>query len=166
MSKQGYMYDKEGYRMSYPQLNSQKQTIMPNEKAKIILVDDHQFVIDGLLAIFKEEKTIEVVRTMNSGEELLQYLSEENQSKIDLILMDVSMEYGKLDGVQTAERIKQRYPGIKIIMLTVNDDAETFKRAKRAGADGYIPKIKGKRMIIDAVKKSLEGDYFIDFLNQ
>ena len=138
---------------------------MPNEKAKIILVDDHQFVIDGLLAIFKEEKMIEVIQTMNSGEELLRNLSKGNQPAVDLILMDVSLAYGRLDGIQTAERIKQRYPNIKIIMLTVNDDVETFKRAKRAGVDGYIPKIKGKRMIIDAVKKSLEGDYFVDFLN-
>lgn len=138
---------------------------MPNEKAKIILVDDHQFVIDGLLAIFKEEKMIEVIQTMNSGEELLRNLSKGNQPAVDLILMDVSLAYGRLDGIQTAERIKQRYPNIKIIMLTVNDDVETFKRAKRAGVDGYILKIKGKRMIIDAVKKSLEGDYFVDFLN-
>ncbi|MCI5080539.1 MAG: response regulator transcription factor [Saprospiraceae bacterium] len=129
-------------------------------------MDDHQFVIDGLSKMLQTEEGIEIIYTATCGEDLLNFLDTNYGSNlwVDVIMMDISMPLLKMSGLDTAEIIKKRFPAIKILMLTVNDDFDSYQRAKRIGVNGYIPKIKGKKDIIGAIKSAQDGQ-FIDLLH-
>lgn len=103
---------------------------------KIAIVDDNTFLINTVkekLSFF-DEFNVKVV-AMN-GSELLSKI--EDNHNIDLILMDIEMPV--LNGIETTEIVKQKYPHIKIIMLTVFDNDENIFNAIKAGADGYLLK--------------------------
>ena len=105
-------------------------------KTKIAVIDDNNFLIKSVkdkLSFFEE---IAISFTANNGVECLEKLTDNRL--IDLILMDIEMP--KLNGIETTALIKQKYPQIKIIVLTVFDDDENIFNAIQAGADGYLLK--------------------------
>jgi|SRR5690606_3521673 DNA-binding NarL/FixJ family response regulator len=103
---------------------------------KIAIAEDNNFLaqsIEEKLALFDDFKF--KFRGKN-GAELIGKLEEDHA--IDLILMDIQMP--EMDGIRATELIKNRYPQIKIVMLTVFDDDENIFNAIKAGADGYLLK--------------------------
>ena len=138
---------------------------MANEIIRVILVDDQEFVLHGLASLLQEVEQIQIIKSVKSGEHLMQWLETSlERQPADVILMDINMPYPGLDGIETAQKVKQLFPSIKILMLSVNDDFETFLKAKRIGVNGYISKIKGKKEILDAIFKAKDGK-FIDYFN-
>lgn len=120
---------------------------------KIAIVDDNTFLINTVkekLSFFDEFK-IKVV-AMN-GSELLSKI--EDNHNIDLILMDIEMPV--LNGIETTEIVKQKYPHIKIIMLTVFDNDENIFNAIKAGADGYLLKEINAKDLHDGIIDTLNG---------
>ncbi len=105
-------------------------------KINVVLVDDNAFLIRTIKEKLSFFGNINLKYAAHSGPELLQKLKED--ASVHLILMD--MEMPQMDGVETLEKVKRKYPHIKIIMLTVFDDDESIFRAIRAGADGYLLK--------------------------
>lgn len=105
-------------------------------KLKLAIVDDNSFLIHAIKEKLSFFEDIVVRHTASNGSELLAKL-EENHN-LDLILMDIEMPI--LNGVETTELIKQKYPHIKIIILTVFDDDNLVFNAIKAGADGYLLK--------------------------
>ncbi|WP_430466633.1 response regulator [Winogradskyella ouciana] len=103
---------------------------------RIAIVDDNTFLIKAVeekLSFF-EDLTVKF-NAMN-GEDLLKRL--ESNHNLDLILMDIEMPI--MNGIEATEKVKQKYPHIKIIMLTVFDNDENIFNAIKAGADGYLLK--------------------------
>ena len=103
---------------------------------KIAIADDNTFLISAVkekLSFFVDLK-VKYVRM--TGSDLLEKL--EDNHKIDVILMDI--EIPVLDGIETTEIVKQKYPNIKIILITVFDNDENIFNAIKAGADGYLLK--------------------------
>lgn len=103
---------------------------------KIAIVDDNSFLIKAV----KEKLSFfpEFVHKFSAihGVDLLEKL--EKDHNLDLILMDIEMP--ELNGIEATELVKQKYPHIKIIMLTVFDNDENIFNAIKAGADGYLLK--------------------------
>jgi len=103
---------------------------------RIAIVDDNTFLIKAVAEKLSFFEDLEVRYTAMHGEELLAKL-EENHN-IDLILMDIEMPI--MNGIEATFKVKQKYPHIKIIMLTVFDNDENIFNAIKAGADGYLLK--------------------------
>lgn len=102
---------------------------------KTIIVDDHQIFLDGLKEVFKAFNDITIVGEANNGVDLIDLLS---KTTCDVVLMDVNMP--KMDGIEATKYVKQNYPDIKILMLTMHDSKAYIEKLLKAGADGYVLK--------------------------
>src|SRR5690554_1944635 len=103
---------------------------------KVAVVDDNVFLQKAIVEKLSFFKNINVRFSVLNGKELLDKL--EQNFNLDLILMDIEMPI--MNGIEATEKVKQKYPHIKIIMLTVFDNDENIFNAIKAGADGYLLK--------------------------
>ena len=120
---------------------------------KLAIVDDNSFLIQAVkekLSFFNE---IGIKHTSLNGSELLEKL--EDNHNIDVILMDIEMPV--LNGIDTTEIVKKKYPQIKIIMLTAFDNDEHIFNAIKAGADGYLLKETNPQELYNAIQETLNG---------
>ncbi|OEU83295.1 MAG: DNA-binding response regulator, partial [Desulfobulbaceae bacterium C00003063] len=93
---------------------------------------------------------------VSDGEELLAFLETET---VDMVILDISMR--KINGVEVAGRVKKKYPGIKILMLTMHDSQQVFYNAMVAGADGYLLKDDSGEELLIAIEKVQNGKKYI-----
>lgn len=120
---------------------------------KVAIVDDNSFLIQAIkekLSFFKE---ITIKYTAVNGAELLAKLEESHH--VDVVLMDIEMPV--LTGIETTQIVKQKYPQIKIIMLTAFDNDENIFNAIKAGADGYLLKEIKPIDLFEGIKDTLQG---------
>ena len=120
---------------------------------QVAIVDDNSFLIHAIkekLAFFED---VEVRATAMDGSQLLKRL-EENRH-LDLILMDIEMPV--LNGIETTQVVKQKYPQIKVVMLTAFDNDENIFNAIKAGADGYLLKEIEPQALYDGIVDTLNG---------
>ncbi len=123
-------------------------------KIRVAIAEDNDLLaasIQEKLELFKED--IRFKFWASNGTELLQML--ENDFSVDIILMDIEMP--KMDGIQSAEIVRQKYPQIKIIMLTVFDDEDKIFRSIQAGANGYLLKDEPPDKIHEGIRMIMEG---------
>lgn len=123
---------------------------------RVILADDHQMVVDGLMFILSHQPDIHVEGTASNGEEVLKLL----QSKeIDIAVLDIEMP--KPNGIQLTRIIRHQYPHIKVLILSMYKTEEFITQIIRSGAMGYILKNKGQEELVDAIRALADGrDYF------
>ncbi len=120
---------------------------------KIAIVDDNSFLIHAIKEKLSFFEDITVKHTSLNGSELLSKL--EDNHNVDLILMDIEMPV--LNGIETTQVVKQKYPQIKIIMLTAFDNDENIFNAIKAGADGYLLKEINPKDLHDGIIETLNG---------
>lgn len=120
---------------------------------KVAIVDDNSFLIHAIKDKLSFFKDITIKATALDGGELLTRL-EENHN-IDVILMDIEMPV--LNGIETTQVVKQKYPQIKIIMLTAFDNDEHIFNAIKAGADGYLLKEIKPEDLYNGIRETLNG---------
>ena len=120
---------------------------------KIAIVDDNTFLIHAVKEKLSFFEDLNVKFSAMHGRELLFKL--EDNHNLDLILMDIEMPV--LNGIETTEIVKQKYPHIKIIMLTVFDNDENIFNAIKAGADGYLLKEINAKDLHDGIVETLNG---------
>jgi DNA-binding NarL/FixJ family response regulator len=120
---------------------------------KIAIVDDNSFLIKAVeekLSFF-DDFTVKIAA--DNGQSLLDKL--EKNHNIDLILMDIEMAV--MNGIEATQIVKQRYPQIKIIMLTVFDNDENIFKSIKAGADGYLLKEVNAKDLHQGILETLNG---------
>lgn len=120
---------------------------------KIAIVDDNTFLINTVKEKLSFFDDFSVKFSAMNGSDLITQL--ENNHNLDLILMDIEMPI--LNGIESTEIIKQKYPHIKIIMLTVFDNDENIFNAIKAGADGYLLKEIKAKDLHDGIVDTLNG---------
>lgn len=120
---------------------------------KIAIVDDNTFLIHSIKEKLSFFDDVVVKHTSINGSELLAKLDENHN--LDVILMDIEMPV--LNGIETTQIVKQKYPHIKIIMLTVFDNDENIFNAIKAGADGYLLKEVNPEALYKGIKETLSG---------
>jgi two-component system response regulator NreC len=125
-------------------------------KAKILLVEDHVVVRQGLKALLSSEADIEVVGEAANGREALQLVSE---LQPDLVLMDISMP--GLNGIEATRQICQHYPGIEVVILSMHSNEEYVFQVLRAGASGYVLKQSDSAEVLTAIRAALAGGSFL-----
>ena len=122
----------------------------------LLIVDDHEIVRAGIKRLVENTPNLNIVADLGSGEEAYQFL---HKNTVDLIIMDVSMP-GK-GGIEATNQIKKRYPKIKILMLSMHDNAMIIEKAMKAGADGYILKNDLSDDLLNAVEKVMNNETII-----
>lgn len=119
---------------------------------RILIADDHTLLRAGIHALLDTNPDFEVVGEVDNGKDAL-YLA--GQLKPDLILIDLSMP--KTNGTEAIQRIKSRYPEIKILVLTVHKTEEHVHAALKAGANGYLLKDDTSDELSKAINDILDG---------
>lgn len=122
---------------------------------KIIIADDHQLFIDGIKSILKSIRNMEIIGEVNNGNLLLELLE---QQQCDVILMDINMP--EMNGIDATKLIKSKFPGIRILMLTMYSSRDYIEKLLRVGADGYILKNTGKEELQEAIETVYKGESF------
>jgi two-component system, NarL family, nitrate/nitrite response regulator NarL len=102
---------------------------------QVVLADDHELVRAGIRSLLSGIPDVEVVAEVRDGEELLKLLESVHP---DVVVSDINMP--GMDGITAVRRIRELYPQLPVIMLTMNDSADSIKRAVAGGANGYIRK--------------------------
>jgi DNA-binding NarL/FixJ family response regulator len=120
---------------------------------KLALVDDNSFLITAAKDKLSLYDDIKVKFSATDGQDLLDKI--EAQLPLDMILMDIEMP--KMDGIEATYLVKQKYPHIKIIMLTVFDNDENIFKAIKAGADGYFLKEVNPIELYNGIQETLTG---------
>jgi DNA-binding NarL/FixJ family response regulator len=120
-------------------------------KIRVLLVDDHSVVLEGLRRILGLDPEIEVVSVARNGSEAIMMATNLTP---DVIVMDLKMPV--MDGVAATRELKEKFPSIRILMLTMCGD-ELVEKAMEAGASGYLQKDTAPREIATAVHQVYEG---------
>lgn len=105
------------------------------KKIKVVLADDHQLFRDGMKAMLQTSEEIDVVGEAASSSVLLTVLAAQ---PADIVLLDISMP--QMSGINLLPMIKERFPAVKCIMLTMHEDVQYVLRSLKQGADGYLLK--------------------------
>ena len=122
-------------------------------KIKVILIDDHQIVRDGIKAAINVSNTALVIGEASNESELMLLLKEQ---KPDVIIMDISMPGSS--GLEITKKIANKY---KIIIFSAHTDAETVINALKAGAKGFLPKDVMREELIEAISFVHNGEDYI-----
>ncbi|MGZ5246273.1 MAG: response regulator [Flavitalea sp.] len=123
---------------------------------KVLLVDDHDIVMDGIASILGEEPTLQVVGKASSvamAIELLPHLLP------DLVLTDISL--GESTGLELTKHVVRNYPSTKVIVLTMHDSVQHIKTLLEAGAMGYLLKNVRQNEMFEAIKQVMGGQQYL-----
>ncbi len=122
------------------------------KKLRILLVDDHPVVRQGLCALLEMEDDMEVVGQAGNG---LAAVALARETLPDVVVMDLSMPL--LDGAEATRQIHQTAPSVKVLVLSAFSDEEFVQRLKQAGAAGYLAKESSALELIQAIRKVHSG---------
>jgi two-component system response regulator NreC len=120
---------------------------------RIIITDDHQLILDGLRSIITGESDLQLLAEANNGQQALS-LCESLQP--DLVLMDIDMPV--MNGLEATTQIKKKFPSVRVMVLTMHDEAALVKRIMEIGADGYMLKNADQEELLSAIRKVAGGE--------
>ena len=124
---------------------------------KVLLADDHAIMRDGLKEILASVDGFQLIGEAANGNEVLAALLHQ---KPDLMIMDMSMP--GISGISLLEQVKNTYPQLLVLVLTMLDDVQIALRVLKSGADGYITKDRPSSELIAALRKVAAGGRYID----
>jgi DNA-binding NarL/FixJ family response regulator len=130
--------------------------VSEQKQYRILLADDHVLIRHGIKNIIKKNDQLEVVGEVSNGKQLMSFLED---SEVDLIILDISMP--DIGGMEAIGLVKNKYPWIKILMLTMHKNKQYFYSAMAAGADGYLMKDDSDEELLVAITKVLNGKSYI-----
>lgn len=128
---------------------------MKQDKIKLLVADDHQVVQDGIKLLLRKVAHFEIVATVNNGEEALAFLQNHT---VDVLLTDISMP--RMDGLTLTKQVKEHFPDIKVIILSMHNETSIVQDAISAEADGYVLKNTGRKELEEAIVKVSDGGIY------
>lgn len=114
---------------------------------RVLVVDDHALHRDGTRHILEDYDDLEVVGDADSGEAALALV---NRLQPDVVLLDIRLP--GMNGIETARRIRDHHPGVRVLMVTAYDDEEYVRGAFEVGAVGYLSKSAPGRELVEAIR--------------
>ena len=127
------------------------------QEIRVVLVDDHPPVRDGVKAALQRDREIAVVGEAETGEEMRRILQER---EADVVVLDISLPDSS--GVELVHFLRQQYPLVKIIILSMYSRSDYVLEAVSGGVSGYMSKETSPVRLIDGIKQVLRGEYFFD----
>lgn len=125
---------------------------------RLIIVDDHQMFLDGLVSVFSKEEDLEVY-TANTDLRALELLKEKS---FDLAILDIELKGSNLTGVDLTGILRSKYPNTRILILSMFKTAALVEEMIAAGAHGYLPKDSGSEDLTRAVNALKSGQEYWD----
>lgn len=129
----------------------------PSSKLRILLVDDHGFVREGLKALIRVQPDMEVVGEAEDGEAALK---KTDDCIPDIVVMDISMP--RMNGTEATKQMKAACPAIKVLALSMHEDATYLRGLLEAGANGYVLKRSAPQELIQALRSVAAGGTYLD----
>ena len=130
---------------------------MNDQKIKILIADDHAIVREGLKQIVAEEKDMQVTGEAANAFELIELLKSKEWS---IVVLDINMP-GK-SGLEALKDIKQIYPHLPVLILSMFSEDQYGLRAIKAGASGYLKKVSAPTELVTAIRKIVSGRKYIN----
>lgn len=124
---------------------------------KIVIVDDHTLLSQAISGLVNSFQDFEVLYTCKNGQEFLDQIRFENKQP-DIVLMDINMPI--MDGIETTAHLKEHYPKILVLALSVEEDDHTILKMIRAGAKGYLLKDTEKTVLENALNEIAVNGYY------
>ena len=124
-------------------------------RLKVLIADDHRLMLHAIRLALAESDDIDIVAEADSGPKVLPLVGQTNP---DIVLLDVRMP--GMDGLTVLERLRERYPKIRVAMLSAVDDPAVVKAALSRGASAFIVKHIDPRDLAAAVRQAIEGAVF------
>ncbi|MFH0913889.1 MAG: response regulator transcription factor [Chloroflexota bacterium] len=125
-------------------------------KIRILVVDDHAIMRDGIRALLSLSDDIEIVGEASEGREAV---AKAQQLRPDVVVMDIAMP--GLDGLEATRRIVKDNPSVKVVVLTQHDNREYILSAIKSGAAGYVPKKALGSELVSAIRAVKAGESFL-----
>lgn len=126
------------------------------KKMRIFLTDDHAMLLGGLIKILSVESDFEIVGTAGTVKDTLDAFTQKN---VDLLITDYNLPDD--DGLALVRRVKSKYPNVKIIVLSMHDEAHLIKEILKEGIDGYILKKDSHEELVNAVRAIKNGKVYL-----
>ncbi|MFT5640357.1 MAG: DNA-binding NarL/FixJ family response regulator [Cyclobacteriaceae bacterium] len=123
---------------------------------KLFLTDDHAILLGGLVKIIESEPDLEVVGTAGSVGETMEKLT---QTKADLLITDYNLP--DEDGLALVQKVKSKYPNMKILVLSMHDEAHLVKEVLKEGVNGYMVKNDSHKQLISAIYTIKSGNTYL-----
>jgi DNA-binding NarL/FixJ family response regulator len=125
------------------------------DKIRLLIADDHQVILDGLLVMLDEAQHIQVIATAANGAQAIEKLETE---EIDVMIMDIQMPV--MDGYEAVKIVRERFENVKILVLSMHGERVYIERMYGAGIAGYLLKTAGKKEILEAIEKVHRGENY------
>lgn len=133
--------------------------IEQSDRRYVMIVDDHDMVRQGLRSLIDATNEYKVIASLNNGNAALEELDTLEEKPV-LVLMDIFMP--DMNGITTALKIKDKYPEIKILMLSMEISSEYIKSAYQNNIEGYIPKNANADILLSAMERICNGETYYD----
>jgi DNA-binding NarL/FixJ family response regulator len=132
-----------------------------NEKRiiQVLVAEDHTLVAEGIEVMVSMVDDIDLVAVVDTGEAAVERAAKE---EVDVVLMDVKLGSGKVNGIEATRRIKESNPDAKVLMLSMFTDPGTVAEAVKAGADGYLSKGASSDAVLQAIRDIAAGRAVLD----
>jgi two-component system nitrate/nitrite response regulator NarL len=124
---------------------------------KILIIDDHPLVIDGIRTMLKDESYLHIEAAAKTAKEALSFL--DPGTHIDIILLDINLP--DIDGLRLCEMIREKNKTVKILGLTYVNEAGIITQLIKKGANGYLLKNMEREELIDAINKVMDGTIYL-----
>ncbi|KQS33179.1 response regulator transcription factor [Dyadobacter sp. Leaf189] len=124
---------------------------------KILIVDDHPLVLEGLKSLLADCEGILVAGTASNAIEAIAFLK---TNEVDIAFLDISLP--DISGIELCKKIKEQFPSVKTLALSTFNERSYVSRMIQNGASGYLIKSSGKEEILEAIRQVQAGGYFMN----
>ena len=131
------------------------------KETKILIAEDHAIVASGIKALLLADDVFDVVQVVENGEEVLSFLS---SNHVDVILMDINMP--KMNGIECTKRVKEQFPNVKVIVLTMYNRKHFIRELLEIGADGCVLKSNTGKELLAALERISSGKSYFDHVHE
>lgn len=129
---------------------------MSNPIIRVLVVDDHKMFVEGVQAIFSNSSEIQIVDTIFDGKDVMSVV--EKTPGVDIILLDINLP--NINGLELTRLISKKYPNIKILILSMYNNAEYIREVLKEGASGYVLKNTDHEELLNAIQAVYAGNSY------